>query len=633
MKKKSMQGKQKRVVYVITSILVALFWLIPSQVHAATAQEFINSGEDALYSESIDGILQAHSIFQNAKAAYPNDAVINAYLAMTRLLHLGLTTDSGGLQDLLSKFGIVRTGHDLETLVYYLPKNDNDRYNIPETAPSGESFRTFLSGALLNAVNESIANLDITINMWSDTDKHIVANAKTRWDTDIEIDYGDIYLFRAGLKMLKSMVLAITAYDMNVDLREIAALKNLEAFSERDILDRYQDFLNLIPTPSTPTGNGTNQLALARTVLLEAIDDYIVASQKIRNDNVLTPGAEELIEIDQCDYLIEEWFRDSLTSIKNSLTGISGPIAEIPDKEEEWLFTDGATGKRIKVTLEHNMSQGEFNGIDGGDFVGWSGDIDCIAINGDQIYIEMESSGWPYSEITFSGTLNKTSDAISGSYNGSSAEGPVSGNFTAARISVLENIERINLKPFFGNGSGPYDVRNFLPEFNACDDPVPGTVGFGFNPFVPDATLGGILPDYIQDDWGLGPVSCILTGTSVTGTLSVPEHNGKGLLYIQIFHYYGQYNTDPANRLGFQVIYANEFVEGMTYNLDYVPVGVQVFVTAWWDVDHNGVLTAGDNWTRFPVFITRSGQTYLNLKLNHGYASAMPWIPLLLLGD
>jgi len=635
MKVRFVRDKQIRHFCAAIFILTALFCFNPPEVSALTEQEYISSGENALYTETIENILLAHSIFLDARAAYPNDPVINGYLALTRLFHLALTSESEGLQELLIKYGIYRTGLDLDTLDYDLPKDVNDKYNVPETAPMTEEVRAFMSGALLSAIDASIGNLDTTISNWNDSSKHIVAKEKRGTDIDIEVDYGDIYLFRASLKELKSMVLTITAYDLNVDIREIAALNNLEAFSERGFLERFQDFLRLIPTSATPTGDGINQLGLARTVMMEAIDDYIAASTKIRNDTDLTPGAEELIEIDECDYLLEEWFRDSLTSIKTTLSNSSNPAAEIPDQEEEWLFTDVDTGNEIWVTLKHNKSQGEFNGLDGGDFVGWSGDIECLTITEDQIYIEMEASGWPYREIGFNGTLNGTSDAISGSYNGVSAEGAVSGTFTATRESMLENIERLNLNPFFGNGSAPYDVRNFLPEFNACDDPVPGTVGFGLTP-SPDATLGGILPDYIQDDWGLDPVSCILTGTTVTGALSVPAHNGKGLIYIQIFSYYGQYDTDPDNRLGFQVIYANEFVEGMTYNLDYLPVGVQVFVTAWWDVDLNGVLTEGDYWTRFPVFTTQSGQTYLDLTLNskYRYLSAFPWIhPLLLLAD
>ena len=573
----------------------------------------------------------AHYTFLEAIGYYPNDPVINAYLALTRMLNLALKSGSGGLQELLSKYGIARTGLDLDTLDYHFPKDANGNYNVPVTAPKTETGRAFMYGALLSAIDASINNLNTTIKNWNDASKHIVAKDKRGTDMDIEVDYGDIYLFRASLKGLKSLVLTITAYDLNIDIREIAALDNLEAFSEKNFLDRYLYFLNLIPTSATPTGNGINQLALARTTLMSGIDDYIAASQKIRNDSDLTPGAEELIEIDECDYILEEWFRNSLTSIKSTLSNPFNPASQIPDHEEEWIFTDTATGHRIRVILKHNKIQGKFDGIDGGDFVGYDGDITCLKISGNQIYIEMESDGYPNSEVAFAGTLTSPDVINNGTYNGWSDAGPVSGNFYATRVQVLANIERINLNPFFGNGSGPYDIRDFLPQFNVCDEPVPGTVGIGLNPSAPDATLGGILPDYIQTDWSLDPESCSTAGTSVGGTLSVPDHSGNGLIYIQVFRYYGSYDTDPDNRLGFQVIYADKFVEAMTYRLNYLPVGVQVFVTAWWDVDLNGILSPGDYWKRFPVFTTQSGQTVLNLTLSKNFG--LPWNLLLLLGD
>ena len=628
------QEKVKPTHYILVIFLTALIWFRPLQIEAAP-EDYISNGEDALYSETINGILLAHYIFQDAIAYHPNDPVINAYLALTRLLDLALKSGSGGLQELLTSYGIVRTGSDLDTLDYHLPTDGNGKYNVPVTAPRTESVRAFMSGVLLSAIDASIGNLDTTIANWTDTSKHIVVKEKRGTDMDTEVDYGDIYLFRAGLKGLKSLVLTITAYDLNVDIREIAALENLEAFSEKNFLDRYLYFLNLLPTSATPTGNGINQLAPARTILMDGIDDYIAASQKIRNDNDHTAGADELFEINECDYILEEWFRDSLTSIKNTLSNPSNPASEIPDQEEEWIFTDLGTGHNIRVFMKHNKSEGKFEGLNSNDFVGEDGDIACLTINGDQIYIEMESSGYPYYEVAFSGTLNGTSDSINdGTYDGWSVLGPVSGSFAATRVSFLANIERINLNPFFGNGSGPYDARDFLPEFNVCDEPVPATVGIGLNPSTPDATLGGILPDYIQDDWGLDPESCSTLGTSVTGALSVPKHNGEGLIYIQLFSYTGQYNTDPDNRLGFQVIYADEFIEGMTYSLDYLPVGVQVFVTAWWDVDLNGILWFEDYWKRFSAFTTQSGQTDLNLTLNRkfGQTEILPGINFLLLG-
>ena len=202
MKGRFVQDRQIRHLSVIVLMLTALFCLNPPNVSAATPQEFISSGEDALYSETIVGILQAHSIFQDAKATYPYDPVINGYLAMTRLFHLALTSESGGLQELLTKYGIVRTGFDLDTLDYDLPKDVNDKYNVPETAPRTESARAFMFGALLSAIDASIGNLDITIGYWNDASKHIVAKEKRGTDIDIEVDYGDIYLFRASLRSL-----------------------------------------------------------------------------------------------------------------------------------------------------------------------------------------------------------------------------------------------------------------------------------------------------------------------------------------------------------------------------------------------------------------------------------------------
>ena len=71
---------------------------------------------------------------------------------------------------------------------------------------------------------------------------------------------------------------------------------------------------------------------------------------------------------------------------------------------------------------------------------------------------------------------------------------------------LTDNVEHLslNLNLFFGYGSGPYNLRDLLPRFNRCDDPIAGTVGHGLGD---DATLGGILPDYSQVDWGISSMA------------------------------------------------------------------------------------------------------------------------------
>ena len=752
----------KKIFKLYTVFCLAIFFLgLTAVANGQTAaDEYVNNGEDALFLETVDGILQAHSIFQEAQAACPNDPVINAYLAMTRLLHLALTEDPGGLMDFLSQFGVYRTGNDLDTLELEGPTLTKGEYDecllFPETAPSGEAVRSFLAGPLLTALNASIANLDTTINVWGDSDKHIIPATKIKdQDLDIKFDHGDIFLFRAGLKTLKSFILIITAYDLDVSIRELAALGQIGALNPKYLLEKYPDFLNLLSQDSAPSVDGGSQLSEARTALVEAIDDYLTASIKIRNDPRTESGAEELIEIDECDLQDEEFFRNELTKIKKNLTDPSSPVIEFVDQVEYWIFTDDATEDSLEVHLWDNMSDGDCYGMYGCNFICCGGGIDCVIISGDQITLEMDG-------VTFTGTL----DTEMGEITGGSYTGWTSGTFTAKRTNVIiEDIDSVDLNPLFGTGSspktGPYNLRDFLPQFNECGIPIVGTMGHGLNN---DPTLGGIAPDQTQNDWDLeGGASCgtveiptveptditldgdlsdwtdiapvytdvsgnndpnlpgtdikdfylakddqylylamtlhdgppsqdvmywfvaaercdewdrwgelstqayydsvngwaaevirrgdwqtigyhpgsaasgsdtiewkvplsemdnlsgrfiriythaygyydpsedhltclqILPCTSITCTLSVPDYNDTGAIYIGVFQYDGSCNIDWKNAYSTYIIYPGEYTPDMPpYTIENLPVDEEVCIGVWWDSDFNGVETSGD---------------------------------------
>ncbi|MBW2139124.1 MAG: hypothetical protein JRH06_16430, partial [Deltaproteobacteria bacterium] len=475
-----------------------------------SADEYISSGEDALFSKTVDSILQAHSTFEAAHTAYPNDPVINAYLALTRLLDLALREDGTGLTGLLSQYGITRTGTDLATLAFD-PSILYDEYPVvPEDAPSGEAIRAFISDTLMPDIDASITNLDTTVAQWTDPNsKHVIPKEKLDEYMDMEFDLGDVYLLRAALKFMKAFSLIITAYDLDVDVREILSLINMDFFNVKDFLDRYPDFLNLLTISSTPSVEGAARLALARTALMGAIDDYLTASDKIRNDPGTEFGAEELIAIEPCDLQAEEFFRLNLSGLRDSLD--QGTAFQFVEEEETWLITDGSTGKRLEAHLWENNSEGFFQGLDGCDFIGCGGEIECVEIDGDQITLTLSSYG---SEVTFTGTLNQAGDQItSGSYSGWTWQGNVSGSFTATRTNVTSETTSLDLNPLFGNGAGPYDLRDFLPDFNCDGEPVSGSMGHGLGD---DPTLGGILPNMTQEDWGL-------EGISASGEVLIPQ--------------------------------------------------------------------------------------------------------------
>jgi len=594
------QTGMKRVVAWFLIIISALFWFFALNAHAQTSQEYIASGEQSLFSEYIDSILAAHSTFEEGAALYPADPVINGYLAFTRLLYLGFTYDSVGVTPLVNQYGITRSGIDIDSLEYELPRDTNDLFDVPQSAPTTETVRAYLQNELLNAVENSIANLDVTISNWNADSKHIAVIANTGRDQDIEMDWGDAWLFRSFLKAFKSVILVVTAYDLDVDVREIAALDNLEAFEFANLLDRYQDFLKLLPQASNMSVDGSDLLDQARLSLIDAIEDYMIASDAIRNDTDLAFGAEELVEIDECDFRVEKWMRDILTEIKNSLDDPQNPDVLIVKKEEQWTFTDDAPVNRFQINIwdiESDSSDAEYGTNYGDGFLGWWGEIVCITVDGDDVYIKLESHDWPYAEIEFSGTLNPDGDQIAGDFVGWNWNGPISGNFTAVQIHVNDETEWINPNPVFGKGSGPYHLRDFLPSFNLCDDPIYGTVGYGLDP-SPDSTLGGILLDFNQDDWGIDQDPCILGDGTISGSLSVPNYSG-GTIFIQAFRYDGWHNLDPSNRVAMATIYADEFTEGMDYSLAYVPTGdsddpLFVFVSAWWDLNANGIFNNED---------------------------------------
>ena len=148
---------------------------------------------------------------------------------------------------------------------------------------------------------------------------------------------------------------------------------------------------------------------------------------------------------------------------------------------------------------------------------------------------------------------------------------------------------------------------------------------------MPDATLAGILPDFTQTDWNIEAADCTPAGTgSVSGTLSVPDYNGQGPIYIQIFQNFGQTGMDFDTRLAIDVIYPDEFTEGMIYNLSELPAGVQAYISVWWDKDFNGIPTSADLISYTSKFTTQSGPINMNLRLTSA-VRAMPWLQLLLL--
>ncbi|MDI9569449.1 MAG: hypothetical protein QM278_01740 [Pseudomonadota bacterium] len=530
-----MQGRSfKRRVFFITSIFLATIaaaalYFTPLSAQRATLalDDLIATGKTQLFQKTVPSALNAYQTFLGAYndvsysgATAQQKIQIRGYLAFTRILDL-LFRNDGGTTDtvtkLLAKYGVKRTGDSLETLEFRPVFNKDNKLVLPATAPSGEAIRAFLAGPFLTAVNASLADMDEVITQCGAgegvviIEKNLISATET---LNVEVDAGDYYLYRAALKALKAWALIVAAYNLEVSVQEIVGLVNADLLNFKGLLDRYPNLLKLLTTSGTPAYNGAGKLAEAKAALQGAIDDYLVASNKIRHYGAPTAGAKKLFTIETPDRQWEQFFREGiLNKVKASLNGTT-PIMEIVNDRETWEFTSTspASPNKVTVNLREMKSRGSFS-LSGGYFFNdlcnmWWNRIEYALVQGSDFILRMNVSGYyggrSYNAAEFRGTIAGTT--ISGTYRTGLAsqsweEMTPRGSFTAVRIAYDDSErEHINPNAILGNGTTTPGLRDLLPQFTeyGWGNPKIGTMGHGLGD---DATLNGLLPDFTQNRW------------------------------------------------------------------------------------------------------------------------------------
>lgn len=352
--------------------------------------DLVSEGRVLLFNHgnpTYSGILLANQKFKNELSTNPNNPEANLFYAVTRMGVFALETGSGGgletLRDVFEAFGMTRNSNDFLDVG---PPYDSPS-ELPGNSPSGEAIRQFLAGTYMNLLNETLGNLDQIPSSFN-----TILTADETGDQAVEVDYGDVLMYKTMINANRCLVLVMSSYNLNVDIDAAANKISNDQFKiNSDLLKAYPDFLKLL------SGGGA-ALINAETALIDTIDSYLAASAFIRSetDNQL----DDLIAIDPEDAGDESLFRENLTEFQASLS-----------QNRNAYLTDN---------VEHLL---------------------------------------------------------------------------------------LNLNFFFGYGNGPYDLRDFLPQFNQCDDPINGTMGHGLGD---DPTLGSILPEFSQADWNFELNRCIM---------------------------------------------------------------------------------------------------------------------------
>lgn len=266
-------------------------------------------------------IAEANVCFQNAVATDP-DPVVKTFHAVTRILAL---VYDANINNLLTELGLEEEIRTLCNWTANWPRDENDEVVLPDELPSTGAALNVLINALLPEINGALDELDGLDG--SIDDPFIVLCEELTLDDDtsgcenIEVDYGDVALYRAALQGMKAFLLIVDAYNWNIEqTTEVIDKLKEDIFVINDYLCDGSDSATCLPSLFTLNEGAGTFLSEAKQLLNQAISSYFEASAYIRaetddqdNDTFIFPRTPE-------DAYQEQIFRAQLAQLQSALT-------------------------------------------------------------------------------------------------------------------------------------------------------------------------------------------------------------------------------------------------------------------------------------------------------------------------
>nr|WP_320192214.1 hypothetical protein [uncultured Desulfobacter sp.] len=266
---------------------------------------------------------EANACFQTAVAADPTQ-VLKTFHAVTRILALIYDAD---INVLLTELGLEEEIRTLCNWTADWPRDGNDQVILPDTLPSTEDALNVLITVLLPEINGALDELDGLDDTIADPFIVLCEELTMEDDTlgceNIEVDYGDVALYRAALQGMKAFLLIVDAYNFNIEqTAEIVGKLREDVFIINDYLcDGDPSTTTCRPNFLLLDDNAAALLSQAKQSLNEAIVSYLEASDYIRtetddqnNDTFAFPETPD-------DDAQEQIFQEQLREIQSALTG------------------------------------------------------------------------------------------------------------------------------------------------------------------------------------------------------------------------------------------------------------------------------------------------------------------------
>jgi len=556
---------------------------LTSAVFATEPNDYLIPGKSDMVDCNLSGLRQAYQTFDaGLKDPSCSQCSTNRELkflhAVTRTAMLFIDNNDLSIQDsfleVAEKFGVQVLGDFFEELDVNVPLT-NDRYKIPGGAPDPNEISNIVHN-WITEINDIIADLNSISDSPSDRFRFFFEPNDTGLETPLEVDYGEVMIFKGLLLAFKSVLESKLAYDVFLDVDQ-SLLYNLlyvdgigsndvnspeilhllyidvtdpnQLSINNDFLKPYPNLLKVLPT-SGHTDDGDAILAQAARDWVAAINYYFDALDYIQSENN-PPGTDtqedELLYIDPNNQFFLNVVENRLTALRDSRLNDTTMVYPVETTKTYNVYNSTPT-LIGQLVLKYDLtgisgSEGSLTFTASGIPSPW--EIYNIGTGygpeplRPEIDVELECyAGGKWYDGYFDATLSQDGTSFDNGtfeywgYDYDDING-LSGQLTGTP-SVVNG--KINLNPIFGgtpNYPDPVNPRDLLPQFDQNNVPIAGTFGHGIGN---DPMLGGIFPDMNQIDWAtlfdLPPPPDLpdLAGESVSSTLpvpSVPADKGK----------------------------------------------------------------------------------------------------------
>jgi hypothetical protein len=292
------------------SILLA----VPGYGQPPEDQVWVASGRHLLEQKNL---AEAHTHFSRALAVNPDNPDANVFQAATALL---LLPRQGPGASFLNRLGVSSEGRDLYNWTADFRRDNRGDIILPGNLNSEEAINLYRNEVvpLLQAAQRNLARVADTQYQLHLTEDELQSRA-------ITVDWGDLQVVRAMLWAGEFLGHTLNAHNFKGSVNRLFDLGKRDQLTVQRFLRDYPSFLK---------SNDAASLRASQISYSNAVVNYVIASEFIRNPDRRPVGAQRLFTLEVEDFEDEAQFRNALMK---TLVSTQRPV-KLEDDDDYYIF-------------------------------------------------------------------------------------------------------------------------------------------------------------------------------------------------------------------------------------------------------------------------------------------------------